>query len=300
MKVSFVIPTRNRVDELRAFIRSALAQTVRAEILVMDDGNLESTATMLAGEFPQVIHHRLGIGRGPAFQRNRGIELASCEIVFPLDDDALLVSPRTVEQTLAEFDNPRIGAVGIPYMNVRHSRTVLQRAPDAPGIHLTHAFVGAAHAVRRDVFLRLGGFREHFFYMGEEGDFCLRMLNAGFVTRLGAADAIEHHESPKRDTPLADRCGRRNDVLFAWHNTPCHWLPAHLGMTSVNGLRAGIATRHPLRMLGGTLSGYGACWKHRHERAPVSSAIYRLHRRLKKSGPVRLDQIESVLPPLPF
>jgi hypothetical protein len=40
------------------------------------------------------------------------------------------------------------------------------------------SFIGFAHLVRRDVFLALGGYREDFVYLGEEKEFCLRLLDA--------------------------------------------------------------------------------------------------------------------------
>ena len=89
---------------------------------------------------------------------------------FSVDDDTLFVSKNTVEQTLNEFCDSQIGAVGIPYINVRQDRRIQQRAPESKGIYLTFAFVGAAHAVRREIFLKVGGFREQLFIMGEEGD----------------------------------------------------------------------------------------------------------------------------------
>lgn len=296
---SLVIPTRNRAEELRNLLRSAQAQTVPLEIHVMDDGDDHITREMIRSEFPQVHYHRLGMGCGPAFQRNRGIELASCNFVFPVDDDALFVSQNTVKQTLAEFDHPRVGAVGIPYVNVNQDGRVLQRAPEHGEVYVTSAFVGAAHCVRRDVFLGVGGYREHFFYMGEEGDLCLRMLAAGYVTRLGCADVMHHLESPNRNSTLADFCGRRNDVLFAWNNVPTSFLPLHLAMTTINGLYCSFTNARPLPMLRGTLSGYTYCWKYRSERAPVPMRIYRLQRRLKKRGPAILEEFEHLLPRLP-
>jgi GT2 family glycosyltransferase len=298
MMASVVIPTCNRVEELRALIHSLLAQNVPVEILVMDDGTSKATAEMIRNEFSQIRYYHLGSGRGPAFQRNRGIELASNNFVFPVDDDVLFSSPRILEQTVADFEHPRIAAVGIPFINIRHGQVVRQRAPNAERIYVTHAFVGAAHAVRRDVFLKLGGYREHFFYMGEEGDLCIRMLNAGYVIRLGNAAPVRHLESPSRQTPLADRYGRRNDILFAWHNVPVPLLPSHLAATTINGILSGIQTGNIVGMLGGTLSGYAQIWPLRRERRPVSSSIYRLHRQLKKKGPLQLEKIETDLPPL--
>src|SRR5215471_15307945 len=102
---SVVIPTFNRVEELRNLLQLALAQTVPIEIHVMDDGDGSVTKELIRSEFPQVNYHKLGTLRGPAYQRNCGIGLASCNIVFPVDDDSLFVSPNTIEQTLAEFNH---------------------------------------------------------------------------------------------------------------------------------------------------------------------------------------------------
>src|SRR6516225_4371674 len=133
---SIVVPTCKRIDEHRSLLRSAEAQTVNLEIHIMDDAADDATREMVASQFPRAHYHRLGTGQGPAFQRNRGIELASCDFVFPVDDDALFVSPRTVEQTLAEFGHPRVAAVAIPFINVRQDQTVRQRAPEDGHIYV--------------------------------------------------------------------------------------------------------------------------------------------------------------------
>lgn len=265
----------------------------------MDDGVESSTAEMVRSEFPHVRYFQLGRGLGPAFQRNRGIQLASCNIAFPIDDDSLFVSSRTIEQTLAEFDHPRVAAVGIPYVNVRQDQIVRQCAPHESDIFVTSAFVGASHAIRRDIFLKVGGFREHFFYMGEEGDLCLRMLNAGYLTRLGNADPIHHLESPRRDFGRMDFYGRRNDILFAWHNVPTEHLLVHLLATTFNGVRSGFQVRRPLQMLRGTANGWSLCVRRWNYRQPVPANIYRLNRRLKKRGPQVLSEIERFLPAIP-
>jgi GT2 family glycosyltransferase len=295
-RASIVIPSCNRVDELRALIRSCLEQTVPVEIIVVDDAANDEVQRMTRVGFSGVRYFRLGKAKGPAFQRNRGIELATSEIVFPLDDDSLFSSRHTVEQTLAEFDHPRIGAVGIPYVNVNHDTRVLQAAPLDGAIHVTYGFVGAAHAVRRDVFLKLGGFREHFFYMGEESDLCLRMLRAGYVTRLGNADPIHHLESPRRNIKRASFSGRRNDIRFAWHNVPLPEFPLHLAGTTFNGLKAALTQGCFASMVSGTAAGYADLFRRWNERDPVTRRTYHLHRTLKKRS-LKLEEIEWPLEP---
>lgn len=295
---SFVVPTRGRVDLVISLLETIQRQSVPVEILVMDDGASSELEQAIRRDFGAVRYVSIGAGRGPAFQRNRGIELASSEIVFPVDDDTLLPSPATVEQTVGDFSDSRIAAVAIPYINVRHDNTIHHRAPEPSEVWLVHAFTGASHAIRRSSFLSAGGYRERYFYMGEEGDLCLRLLDRGQVVRAGTADPIHHLESPLRDSPLADFCGRRNDIGFAWQNVPSTALPAHLLGTTINGLVSAARAPHPLSSLKGMCRGYVDVLGGSIERLPVRAETYRLQRELKVGGPRRLSDIESRLPEL--
>jgi GT2 family glycosyltransferase len=262
----------------------------------MDDGGSTELAAILQRDFPSVRYHSLATAKGPAFQRNRGIELASTEFVFPLDDDTVLQSTDTVRQTIADFDDPRIAAVAIPHVNVRVDRVVRHRAPDDQSTWVVHAFTGAAHAIRRSAFLAAGGYREHFFYMGEEGDLCLRLLNHGLVVRAGRADHIDHLESPQRNSALADFCCRRNDLFFAWHNVPSSRLPLHFMGTTLNGVVSSLRAPNTISALRGMAAGYAEIAQHHVPRQPVSLDVYSLQRLLKSKGPLRLTEIEDRLP----
>jgi hypothetical protein len=133
---------------------------------------------------------------------------------------------------------------------------------------------------------------------GEEMDFCIRLLNSGYIVRLGFGDPIVHHEVPLRDWRRMDCYGRRNDIVFAWRNVPMPYLPAHLAATTFNGLICAIRTKRPSTMISGILSGYLDMCLNLHWRQPVSQSSYRLHRLLKKHGPRNLDDIEPLLPRL--
>jgi len=297
-----VIPTRNRKEHLREAVRSSLAQSVPVEVIVLDDGSDDGTPEMMAGEFPtarypQVRYRRFEGPNGPSYLRTVGSEMAATSILFPIDDDSVFQSAQTVAQTLAEFDDARVGAVGIPFINVRQDNIVRQRAPDDTGVWVAHAYVGCAHALRRDIFLRLGGYHREFFYMGEEGDYCIRMLNAGYVVRIGRADAIHHHESPSRSLVRADTFGRRNDVLFSFYNVPLPTFPAHLAATTFNGIRFGLRIRQLARSVRGLLMGYAQAICHLPRRKPVSRQTYKLYRDLKNLDPMKLPDIEARLRP---
>ena len=297
---SIVITTRNRREELARALRSAVAQVgVECEVLVIDDASTDGTAEMVRAEFPTVRLEQREQAGGYIVRRNEGARLARGAVIVSIDDDAEFSKPYTVAQTLEDFgeDRSHVGAVAIPFVNVLQSPQVHQRAPSPVGFYIVDTFIGTAHALRRDLFLELGGYREGLIHQGEERDFCLRMLAAGSVVRLGNAAPIHHHESPRRDRRRMDYFGRRNDVLFAWHNVPLPALPVHLAATVANGLRTTLRAHHPARMLAGLAAGtWTGAWDRLGGRMrPVPMAVYRLHRRLKTRGPILFPQIAPAL-----
>jgi glycosyltransferase involved in cell wall biosynthesis len=295
LTATVLITSKNRKDELRGAITSAVSQTAGPEVMVIDDGSIDRTSDMVRTEFPSVRLVRVERSLGLVVQRNRGAAMASGNIVFSIDDDAVFSTPNVVAQTLAEFDHPRIGAVGIPFINVKQDDIIRQRAPDAAGVYVSDQYIGTAHALRRELFLGLGGYREYIVHQGEEGDYCLRMLDAGYVVRVGNADPIHHFESPRRDFRRMDLYGRRNDLLYVWHNVPARYVPIRWLRASAGGMRTGFKVGRPLRMIQGLLWGAGCVVRRWQYRRPVSSATYQLSRELFKSGPVPLQSIEPRL-----
>jgi glycosyltransferase involved in cell wall biosynthesis len=296
MRATVVITTRNRRDDLLKAVASALAQTAQPEVLVMDDGSTDGTSEIVARNYPSVQLHRSETSLGLIAQRNRAARLASSPILFSLDDDAVFSTPGIVERTLREFDHPRVGAVAIPFINVNRSSAVQQEAPSTNGIFATYSFIGTAHALRRDIFLGLSGYREILVHQGEEEDYCIRMLNCGCITRCGNADPIHHFESPRRSWKRMDYYGARNKVMYAWHNVPPAHLPAHLMVTT---LMASIYARHPARFatrLRGVMAAYCLIAAGRASRHAVSVSAYKLSRILKRHGAAALEEIEDRLP----
>jgi glycosyltransferase involved in cell wall biosynthesis len=294
---SVIITTKNRKEELRNAIVSCLRQTVPVEVVVFDDGSTDGTAEMVKQEFPQVRLHRVEKSLGIVEARNRAMRLASCQIAFTIDDDCVFQSERTVAQTLDDFDHPRVGAVAIPSIDIRQSPKVWNQAPDASALYVDATFRGGANAMRRDLFLCLDGYRGFLVQRAEESDYAIRMLNVGYVVRLGRADPIHHLESPTRRMNRIVRFGARSNVLFAWYNVPMPYLPAHLAVLTWNLLRNGARLGCFWSAVNGILRGYGATLRQLGQRRPVSRRAYRLMRLLRKN-PIPLEAIEEQLPPL--
>lgn len=291
-----VIATKDRREALRTALASAVAQEGEVEVLVLDDGSTDGTAEMVAADFPQARVARFETSAGLVVRRNEAARLATGEVLVSIDDDAVFTTPRVVAQTIADFDRPQIGAVAIPYVDVLRAPDEHQRAPDPDACWVTATFRGTAYAVRRELFLRLGGFREVIFQQGEEADFTLRLLDAGFAVRLGRADPIHHFESPQRDMARMARYGRRNEILLCATRYPAPWHVLAAAGYAVRGLRHtdGLTLLRPT--LAGVADGVRTAWRRRAERVPVARGTFALERRLRRQGAVRYDALASESP----
>src|SRR5262249_5940476 len=133
-----------------------------------------------------------GARRGPAAARNLGARVARGDVLFFLDAD-VVVPPSALAQAVQVFrDHPEVGALirsyddapGAPnflsqYKNLFH-HYVHQHAREEG-----YTFWGAAGAIRRDLFLELGGFDEKYRYPSiEDIELGYRLKAAGHRTRV--------------------------------------------------------------------------------------------------------------------
>jgi glycosyltransferase involved in cell wall biosynthesis len=87
MRISVVIPSYNRRHTLQRALRSVYAQSSAVdEVILVDDGSSDDSASMVAREFPRVQLIRQS-NRGVSAARNRGIRAAQYEWLALLDSD---------------------------------------------------------------------------------------------------------------------------------------------------------------------------------------------------------------------
>lgn len=288
-----VIVTKDRREDLLRAIESAVGQRPPVEVLVVDDGSSDGSGDAVREAFPGVRVERRERSEGLVVRRNEAARLASAAIIVSIDDDAVFTSEHVVAVTVTEFDHPRVGAVAIPYVDVPQGERVLQRAPAENGIYVTHRFRGTAHALRRDPFLALGGYRGMLFQQAEEPDLSVRLLDAGYVVRLGRADPVRHFASPKRDMERIWFYECRNDVLFAWHNVPMPDLVPQLLKTTLHLLWLGRGVGRTGLFIRGLLAGFRMAVGERSRRRPVSHDAWRLYSQLEKR-PTRIDDLPTL------
>lgn len=106
MQISVVIPSYNRLHWLIAAIESVLRQTSAVdEIIVVDDGSTDKTASEIAQRYPQVKLIQQ-INRGVSAARNVGIKQASFDWIALLDSDDSWIAEKIASIRQAKNQQP--------------------------------------------------------------------------------------------------------------------------------------------------------------------------------------------------
>lgn len=91
MQITVIVRSRNEADRLRLTIASLAAQTVPAEVIVVNDGSDDHTPVVLAEASNDLhllrIDHKVAMGRSAA--ANAGADRASGDVLLFLDGDTL-------------------------------------------------------------------------------------------------------------------------------------------------------------------------------------------------------------------
>jgi GT2 family glycosyltransferase len=286
------ITTRNRPESLVRCLRSlgALGDLV-SRIIVVDDTSDVPFRDALATLDP-AISAKLDVvvqtaQEGYIVARNTIVRRADTRYVLLVDDDTYVLDPRPFDDVVRALDaNAAIGAVAC-------AQTMADGTPWAPSMQpspaacacFIPAYIGYAHVVRRDVFLSLGGYREALHYFGEEKEYCLRLLHAGYGVLYMPSARIAHvPDQASRNRAKHLRYIVRNDCLSALYNEP---LPLAVGSLPIR-----LARYLRMRRAGGVDDPDGLGWivsgvlsavpDIARTRKPVSWASIRRWRRLRR------------------
>jgi glycosyltransferase involved in cell wall biosynthesis len=195
--LSVIIPVYNGGEPFRACLTSVFASSFRDfEVIVVDDRSTDGSVRIAESFRCRVL--RLTENCGPAKARNLGAEVSRGRILFFLDAD-ILIREDSLDLLLRAFeDEPGIDALfgsyteeTVPrnfvsiYKNLMHHYTHQTASPDAV------TFCGGFGAIRRNVFLRLGGFNPAIRFL-EDIEFGHRLHLNGHRIRLLKSLQLTH------------------------------------------------------------------------------------------------------------
>jgi glycosyltransferase involved in cell wall biosynthesis len=197
--ISVIIPVHKGGDAFRRCLLSVeKARPAPEEIIVVADGETDGAWRLAEKKGHQTI--KISTPGGPARARNRGARMAKGEILFFVDADVTI--PENAMATVrANFENDArltalIGSYDdepfeknflSQYKNMFHHYVHQQGKEDAS------TFWGACGAVRKDVFLKMGGFDEGYRRASiEDIELGYRLKRAGHSIRLVKGLQVKH------------------------------------------------------------------------------------------------------------
>ena len=187
--VTVIVPAYNEEVCITATINSLRASDHPIEILVVDDGSTDATASIVRGlNYPDVRLIRQANGGKPA-ALNNGIRHARHEIIVMIDGDTVF-EPKTISTLVQPFVRPWVGAVS-GNAKVANRKTIVgrwqhieyvigfnidRRIQDLLGCMTT--IPGAVGAFRRKALLQAGGVSED--TLAEDTDLTMAVCSAGW------------------------------------------------------------------------------------------------------------------------
>ncbi len=224
--VSILIPTRDRADLLKQCIKGLLKRTDydRIEIIIIDNESVEPKTLKLFQELqrdPRIqILPFAGLFNYSAIN-NAAAQRARGEILLLLNNDIDVIHPEWLTEMVSHVLRPEVGAVGAKLYyadnKLQHGGVVLgfggsaghyfpSAAREAGGyysdLHLTRrvsCVTGACLAIRRDVFMAIGGLdAENLKIAYNDVDLCIRLSEAGYHIIWTPYAELYHYESASR------------------------------------------------------------------------------------------------------
>ena len=197
MEISFLIPTRNRPENLKKnllYLSKLNIQKLHSEIIVLDDCSELSYDSVLL-EFENIQYFKNSKPLGISYVRNQLAKYAKGKYLIFLDDDVLISEKTSINLIYDVFENDSsLGLISFnisAHINKNKSTSenlfVFKQLPFKKyqlffnpelkhKVNYVSYFIGAAFACRRDIFNNEVIFDELFYWGNEEIDFSYNII----------------------------------------------------------------------------------------------------------------------------
>ncbi|ACR28652.1 glycosyltransferase family 2 protein [Burkholderia glumae] len=226
-RISVVVLTWNRADELAATLGRLLALPESPPIFVADNGSDDNTVALVKARFPTVCVVACGENRGAA-GRNLAAACVATDYVAFCDDDTWW-EPGALARAVQVLDAwPKVGVLSARVVvgdaAAADPTCLAMRASPLgsdglPGPALVGYMAGAC-VFRTALFRRVGGYEPRLFIGGEEELVALDVLADGHAIVYCEQLTVHHHPSAQRDSSLRRRMLARNAAWVGWLRLP--------------------------------------------------------------------------------
>jgi glycosyltransferase involved in cell wall biosynthesis len=174
-EVSIIIPCFNQARYLPEAIESALDQTVKCEVIVVNDGSIDSTYREVM-KYPVISINQPNKGLSGA--RNTGVRMASGQRILVLDADDKIHS-RLVELSL-DFPNTYMIRYGMQEFG-QSSRYIKPWQENTVKDFIPHNRAFCCTMFPKEAWNQVQGYDESMIHGYEDWDFWVRCLHAGYT-----------------------------------------------------------------------------------------------------------------------
>ena len=246
-KISIIVPTRDRVDLLRACLNSVLDTVLlypgQCEILLVDNDSVEPATLRYFESLGDIPRIRLVRFRGPfnwSAINNVAAYEADGEVLIFLNNDTVVLTPDWLLELVSNALRPDVGAVGARLLygdgTIQHAGVVLGvegvaghecvgELPVDGGyfgrsqvLRSAAAVTGACLATRRSLFQQSdGGFEDLNLKIAfNDVDYCMRVRKAGYRVVYNPFAVLYHLESKSRGRDISEsqRIRHRGEAAF--------------------------------------------------------------------------------------
>lgn len=204
-RFSFILVSYNTLSLTRAAILSIDRRAVKFphEVILADNHSTDNSVAELRQEFPGLKIIVFEENRGFAAANNACAKIAGGDWLVLMNSDAELLA-----DTMPAVDgllrrHPGLDVLGGQLLNPDGSLQTSAAFPpnsrrdriEQRELVAVSGIVGAFMVIRRDLWRKLDGMDEGFFFYGEESDFCTRAIHAGAVLQWSPLVRVMHHRS---------------------------------------------------------------------------------------------------------
>lgn len=250
-KVAIVVPNWNGADYIASCLRSIESQSLKADIIVVDNGSVDGSVGLLEKEFPKITLLKNNKNYGFSGGVNRGIEQAidmDADYVALFNNDALADKNWLKELVTCLQENPKTAIATCKFLDSKgksfdstgdiYTTWGLSyprgRGEPVSSTYDKHTLVfgasGGASLYRTSLFKEIGLFDKEFFAYFEDVDISFRAQLAGWQVRY-VPSALAYHQisaTTGKIKGFGTYHTLKNLPLLLWKNVPARLLPTIL------------------------------------------------------------------------
>ena len=271
--ITVLIATKDRVYEIERAIRSVLKQSVKANIVILDDASEVNIKDMLFDKFKDkpIKWIRSELPSGVAGARNKLVKGSSGSLMVFLDDDAYFTHEDSLEKIINKFSSSNEIA-GMAFKIILKQDT---NGLQIPFSKLTRYFnkniknyesevsyfIGAGHVLLRETFEKIGGYDTELIYGLEELDISSEIIKK--EKKIVYFPQVEIIHEPKKSVvdnkyKLKDEVyySIRNRIWVSYKHLPLYYLVIHMTVWSLFYLFKSLFKFRLLKFLIASFEGY--------------------------------------------